>query len=243
MPPQRVMTGSRATTLLASFVALGGMIIWWNNGSTTIIGNYGTVENHRNSQTPSFQMVPSEGNGDCLFISIAVSLYYTQYNKILQYGSKKRKQWAKNLRIRANNVLCSKNSRTGLVEPSNEPLTKDGVPRSLLVEPLNGETGSDYCKRLRSSGQWGSAAEIMALSHSLNRPITVHTRRRRTSNENGVDDAYPILQRFGIREDNNEENAVDSDQTLHILYSGNNHYDALVVPLMVSKQTLQPSKL
>ena len=137
-------------------------------------------------------------------------------------------------------------------------MTKEGVPCSLLIEPLQGETPSGYCQRLRQAGQWGSAAEIMALSVHLKRPITVRTResRRVKKDMRQVDDdddddekKFTILQRFGVME--GEDGGEDEEdggegvsvalieerrkaaekqkkRTLNILYTGNNHYSALV---------------
>ena len=43
------------------------------------------------------------------------------------------------------------------------------------MEPLGGETEADYCQRLANPGEWGSTAEILALTRVLSRPIRVHT--------------------------------------------------------------------
>jgi len=143
----------------------------------------------------------------------------------------------------------------------HQSLTKEGVPCSLLIEPLQGETPSGYCQRLRQTGQWGSAAEIMALSVHLKRPITVHTRgsmrvktdMRQVDDDDDDDDdddgkKFTILQRFGVMEGEDggedgedgegvsvaliEERRKTAEQqkkrTLNILYTGNNHYSALV---------------
>ena len=65
-------------------------------------------------------------------------------------------------------VLCP----AGTPDPD---LAIGGLPASLLIEPLGGENEAGYCKRMRQSGEWGSTAEILALTRLLNRPIRVHT--------------------------------------------------------------------
>jgi ketosteroid isomerase-like protein len=49
------------------------------------------------------------------------------------------------------------------------------LPVSLIIEPLGGESEAGYCTRLRQGGQWGSTAEVLALTKVLQRPIRVHT--------------------------------------------------------------------
>lgn len=65
-----------------------------------------------------------------------------------------------------------------LLCPSGSPdeeLVLGGLPAALLIEPLHGEDGTSYCTRLRSPGQWGSTAEVLALTKVLQRSIRVHT--------------------------------------------------------------------
>ena len=64
----------------------------------------------------------------------------------------------------------------------------------------------------------------MAMSFYLGKPITVHTMKN---------NAYPVLQKFGINESRDEDQdkkAKEEEEadTLHILYTGSNHYSAMV---------------
>lgn len=54
-------------------------------------------------------------------------------------------------------------------------LSFGGVPVPLLIEPRGGESESGYCRRLRTAGEWGSTAELLALTRVLRRPIRVCT--------------------------------------------------------------------
>jgi hypothetical protein len=75
---------------------------------------------------------------------------------------------AARLRMQAMDQLCPE----GVPDPE---LVIGGVPASVLVEPLGGETEQHYCSRMRQPGQWGSTAEILALARVLERAIHVHT--------------------------------------------------------------------
>ena len=56
----------------------------------------------------------------------------------------------------------------------SETLIFGDLPASLLMEPRQGESPSGYCQRMRQPGQWGSVAELLALTRVLQRPIRVH---------------------------------------------------------------------
>ena len=108
--------------------------------------------------------VPADGN--CLFHAIAQSHSIASGRGRLSLPQSKHK--AKQLRLQANDVLC----------PDGTPSQADynGIPLSLTIEPIGGESGRGYCARLRQDSQWGSAAEILALSMSLQCPIVVYHR-------------------------------------------------------------------
>jgi hypothetical protein len=75
---------------------------------------------------------------------------------------------AARLRSSAMDLLCPHGS------PDPE-LSFGGVPVPLLIEPRGGESESGYCRRLRTAGEWGSTAELLALTRVLRRPIRVCT--------------------------------------------------------------------
>ena len=75
---------------------------------------------------------------------------------------------ANRLRVEANDLLCP----SGLPDPE---LILGELPASLVIEPLRGEGERGYCTRMRQPGQWGSTAEILALTIILARPIRVYT--------------------------------------------------------------------
>jgi hypothetical protein len=224
---------SRNYILSASLIAALSSIIWYNNNSsskdrhTTLTTLTNTYQVPNNVQPPpvkkAFYVSPSEPNGDCLFISIAVSEQHATTGIIPLYGSNQRAKQAHSLRLQANDILCRKDV-DGIVRPTNKALTKDGLPCSLLIEPLHYENGEQYCQRLRSNGEWGSAGEIMALSYSLKKPITVHVHQK---NKNGKA-TFPVLQKFGIDESPSSEKKQEDPNTIHIVYTSNNHYDALL---------------
>ena len=61
-----------------------------------------------------------------------------------------------------------------------------------------GETPREYCRRLRQQGQWGSAAELAALSVVLGREIRVFVK---TPGQAAAALPGKLIQRFGARED------------------------------------------
>ena len=79
---------------------------------------------------------------------------------------------------------------------------------------LGGESGCDYCARMRRTGQWGTAAEILALTRALHRPIAVYTRQ--------AAGAFKLLDTYGA------EMTKGGGSTLSILYVSAVHYMALL---------------
>jgi hypothetical protein len=98
-----------------------------------------------------FHDVPRDGN--CLFSAVALSA-----------DGATKPQSADALRAQAMDVLCSSGD-----------VSLGGLPANLIIEPLGGEGEVGYCRRMRRSGEWGSTAELLALTRVLSRPIRVHT--------------------------------------------------------------------
>lgn len=148
----------------------------------------------------SFHDVPADGN--CLFSSVALSAALT--DGIPEHAHAPAVQEAsKRLRSEALDCLCP----SGVPDPE---LTLGGLPASLLIEPLNGEDEAGYCQRLRRSGQWGSTAEILALTRVLKRPINVYTQ-------------------FGLETYGSDESANSARAPLSIHFH-QNHYRAVTTP-------------
>jgi len=105
--------------------------------------------------------------------------------------------------------------------PSGCPSTRvvDGLPVEMIIEPLRAEGGSAYCKRMRRRGEWGTAAEILALSAVLRRPITVYRR------ENGTD-SFAVMASYSRPGEPTEE--ALNPLPLTILYANDSHYMALL---------------
>ena len=109
--------------------------------------------------------VPMDGN--CLFSAVALSAALAD-NMPAQTRARAVRTAAARLRASAMDVLC----------PDGQPddgLEVGGIPAPLLIEPLVGETSAAYCSRLRNDGEWGSTAEVLALTRVLRRAIHVHT--------------------------------------------------------------------
>jgi hypothetical protein len=105
-------------------------------------------------------------NGNCMFLALATSMAFADEGVILARGDKNADRRAANLRRLANDKLCPHGA------PSQE-VTEEGLPVSMIMEPLRRENGLGYCQRMRRDGQWGTAAELWALSKELSRPIHV----------------------------------------------------------------------
>lgn len=112
-----------------------------------------------------FHDVPADGN--CLFAAVALSGALTDNNPAQMQEQAVRSN-AKRLRLEAVDLLCPTDDG---VDPE---LIMSGLPASLIIEPLHGEDEPGYCRRMRRDGQWGSTAEILALSRVLRREIHVH---------------------------------------------------------------------
>ena len=150
----------------------------------------------------TFYEVPPDG--DCLFSAVALSAAITD-NQPDQASARALRTAAGRLRAQALDLLCP----SGVPDPE---LSIGGLPASLLIEPLGGESEAGYCRRLRQGGEWGSTAEVLALTEVLQRPIRVHTT-------------------FGVE----EYGATDDDGTGKALalsvYFEENHYTAVVEAL------------
>jgi hypothetical protein len=112
------------------------------------------------------KIIDVERNGDCLFQSIAVAEAWGD-NQALPSTSERRSR-AQALRLLANDFLFPGDC------PSSDIM--EGLPLALVIEPRGDEDVRGYCKRLRESGEWGTAAEILALAIVLGRSISVHRR-------------------------------------------------------------------
>ena len=109
--------------------------------------------------------VPHDGN--CLFSAVALSMAIVD-DTPAQTRARAVRTAAARLRSSAMDLLCPHGS------PDPE-LSFGGVPVPLLIEPRDGESESGYCRRLRTAGEWGSTAELLALTRVLRRPIRVCT--------------------------------------------------------------------
>jgi hypothetical protein len=128
-------------------------------------------------------------------------------NRALPSTSERRSR-AQALRLLANDFLCPGGC------PSSERM--EGLPLALVIEPSDNEDGCGYCKRLRESGQWGSAAEIVALSIVLGRSISVH---RRSNHQGSIE----LMATYGENQKSSKKGTE-----LRVLYVGNSHYMAVV---------------
>ena len=107
------------------------------------------------------------GDGDCLFSAVALAQRLDTADGLPPAAAQLRAEAAA-LREAAVDLLC----------PRGKPDTSrlfGGLPVSVLVEPLGGEGGAGYCSRMRRRGEWGTTAEILALTAVLDRPIRVYT--------------------------------------------------------------------
>ena len=109
--------------------------------------------------------VPHDGN--CLFSAVALSVAIVD-DAPAQTRARAVRTAAARLRSAAMDLLCPHGS------PDPE-LSFGGLPVPLLIEPRGGESESGYCRRLRTAGEWGSTAELLALTRVLKRPIRVCT--------------------------------------------------------------------
>jgi hypothetical protein len=148
------------------------------------------------------QQIDVPGDGNCLFHAVAVSHSVATGHGLLSPTESLRR--ARELRRIANDYLC----------PGGAPAAMElnGLPVELVIEPLGGEGGRGYCRRLRQDGQWGGAAEILALSKQLRCPIAVYTRGARRGALDELD-VYGREERGGV--------------TVPILYLHGQHYTAL----------------
>lgn len=142
------------------------------------------------------------GDGNCLFASIAVAHATAATGEVPGAATVARR--ARELRLQANDLLCPGG------QPSEDEI--NGFPIAMVMEPAPGEDGCAYCARMRRDGQWGSAAEILALTKVLRSPIAVyHTPAGATEPQEmdtyGADEAGPRLA---------------------ILYLHGTHYSALI---------------
>ena len=118
-------------------------------------------------QPPGLQFFDVPRDGDCLFSAVALSAALTD-DRPDQARARAVRSAAARLRQQALELLCP----TGI--PDAELILGD-LPASLLIEPLGGESEATYCQRMRQPGEWGSTAELLALTRVLARPIKVYT--------------------------------------------------------------------
>ena len=91
------------------------------------------------------------------------------------------------------------------------------------MEPRPGESSVGYCSRLRTKGEWGSAAEIWALAQVLKRSIQVYT-----YSSDGKQKFEQIANySYGAYENDDKQQAVKPP--IPIIYINNNHYQALLL--------------
>ena len=144
--------------------------------------------------------VPHDGN--CLFSAVALSVAIVD-DAPAQARSRAVRTAAARLRSAAMDLLCPHGS------PDPE-LSLGGLPAPLLIEPRGGESESGYCRRLRTAGEWGSTAELLALTRVLRRPIRVCTS-------------------FGMTETYGDSEAAEGTQPLCVHYDSG-HYQAATEP-------------
>ena len=154
-----------------------------------------------------FEVHDVSNEGNCLFLSLSIAESWADNKRLLKSREPAVKKRAQELRELANDFLCPNG------KPSEELL--DGVPIELILWPRGNEGVCGYCARMRMDGEWGTAAEILALTRELNRPITVYHRQG---------GRIQLLQDYG------SELAEDSKvkSPLSILYVGELHYMALI---------------
>ena len=160
------------------------------------------LQDVRAGSSGSLVAVDVPGDGNCLFASIAVSHAVAHTGKLPDRAALA--QHAQQLRLQANDLLCPGGN------PSPDEI--NGFPLALVMEPAPGEDGCGYCARLRQNGQWGSAAEILALSQVLHCPIAVYHRPLGS-------DAPEEMDTYGREE---------AGRSVPILYLHGSHYTALV---------------
>ena len=144
------------------------------------------------SSVAAWRIEPIEPHGNCLFVAVAVAEAFARSGSVLPFGSPERASLARALRLASNDLLCPGGA------PSETALDGQDIPPALLVEPMAGETPREYCRRLRQQGQWGSAAELAALSVVLGREIRVFVK---TPGQAAAALPGKLIQRFGARED------------------------------------------
>ena len=114
------------------------------------------------------QLLDVPHDGDCMFTAVALSAAIVDQEPANSRARALRNAAAQ-LRSDALDVLCPAGYPAEV-----EPLAS-GLPASVLVEPRVTETGAEYCSRMRRAGEWGSSAELLALTRVLGRPIRVYT--------------------------------------------------------------------
>eukprot|EP01052_Picozoa_sp_SAG31_P002959 SAG31_NODE_108_length_24741_cov_6.933041_11_plen_239_part_00 len=140
-------------------------------------------------------------DGNCLFNAIAVSQHLNTPVNPRLLSPREVQREARKLRTAANDFLCPRG------RPSKQEV--GGLPLDLIMEPRGAEGGRGYCRRLRRDGEWGSMAEIIALSEVLCCPIAVYHRR------------------FGRIELQDTYGGQQPGHVIPIFYVNGNHYMAL----------------
>ena len=152
-------------------------------------------------------------DGDCLFSAIALSVALVDRTPA-QARARALRTAAERLRNQAVELLCP----NGIPD---ENLILGELPAALLMEPLYGEGEAGYCQRMRQRGEWGTSAEVVALTRVLMRPIHVYTSFGAAPQIYGADEAVPSPQHL---------NELVLPRPLTIFYdAGANHYQAATV--------------
>merc|ERR1719446_1200396 len=156
-------------------------------------------------------------DGDCLFSAVAVSPALC--DGATQPPPSELRQSAGALRAAAMQLLCPAG------KPS-EDLELGGLPAALLLDPLHGETGEGYCQRMVQRGEWGSMAEVLALTRVLRRPIRIHLLSDSTAEHASAEERALSSELYGAEEEGAELG----------LAFGFNHYRAVVADSVFSAE-------
>lgn len=116
--------------------------------------------------------VPADG--DCLFSAVALAWTdaESRQRSVLFHRPDKHRlaEAAASLRRKAVKFLCPAPAK--VPDPDR---SVGGLPIAMIVEPLDGEDGAGYCRRMARRGEWGTSAEVIALAHVTGHQIVVHS--------------------------------------------------------------------
>jgi len=186
--------------IFALFCGVGLGSIWWFNWQVSKQLTYYDDDWGEDEEKPYFIAHDTPPDGNCLFSSIAMSRKFANGGNppwgealrqsagvlrkaavgyLKNHGQKTPSEdegSTKGKEITGSGPSCctqenGKQSSTGGAKKSGGG--DDEVPIDLLVELYEGETFERYCMRMKRNGEWGSAAEILALARTFQRPISV----------------------------------------------------------------------